>query len=89
MLRVFLLYQDEDYNKVSSEISKLMEGKTIFTLDAYPLAALQPYFTSKDYIGNIIFLLGEAPNQFYLVLHFTKDSPFTGYTFLSLTKNLT
>lgn len=55
-----------------------MADKVIYALDTYPLGGLEPYLAKKGYIGNIVVKLMEGETPFYLLMHFTKDSPFTG-----------
>lgn len=71
------------------ELDELMVDKVIYALDTYPLGALEPYLASKGYIGNIVIKLTEGQIPFYLLMHFTKDSPFTGYNkFSSFISNI-
>jgi len=64
-----------------------MKGKLFVALDTSPLSVLQPYLSSKNYIGNVVVKLHQLQYPIYFILHFTKDSPFTGY-FLNKEKTL-
>jgi len=55
-----------------------MVDKTFLSLDTIPLLELEPYLESKDYMGNILIKCNQMETEFYLILHFQKDSPFTG-----------
>jgi len=56
-----------------------MSDKFFIALDEHPLGVLQPYLAPKNYIGNVVSKFPDPDGSLYILLHFTKDSPFTGY----------
>ena len=66
------------HKQAVEELNKLMADKYFIALDALPVDFLKSYLASKNYIGNVVCKIIDGSSQFYVFLHFTKDSPFTG-----------
>jgi len=76
------------HKQAVEELDKLMADKIFLALDTPPVDLLKSYLASKNYIGNIVCKILDESSQFYVLLHFTKDSPFTGqeeYNYFCLT----
>lgn len=64
--------------KIVKELDPLMADKAMLALEGAPQGALGSFIEKKNPFGNIVVKLEKDQERFYLLMHFDKDSPFTG-----------